>query len=71
MEDGVEGVSTVVGTVCHILGGVGEKGGRGSYIFRVGFGFGRIGVKWSEWVKWIGEDWSGRVNAPRMKMGRN
>ena len=46
------------------LEGAKKKGGRGNYGFRVGFGVGRRGVKWSEWVEWSGVEWSGRVNVP-------
>ena len=66
-----EGVSEVVGTGRHRLGGGEEKGGRGSYGFGVGFRVGRRGVEWSEWVKWSRVEWSGRVNVPRMTTVRN
>ena len=61
-----KGVSAVVGTGRNRLGGVKEKGGRGSngFTFGVGVGFGRRGVEWSKWVKWSGLELSGSVNAP-------
>ena len=70
-EASSEGVSAVVGTGRHRLGGGEEKGGRGSNIFLVRFRFGRRGVEGSNWVEWSGVEWSGRVNAPRMKTVRN
>ena len=46
----------MVGTGRHKLGGVEEKGDRGSdgLGVGVGFGFGRRVVEWSEWVEWSG-----------------
>ena len=64
-----KGVSVVVGTGRHRLGGSEENGsdcGRGSDGFRVGLGFGRRGVEWSERVEWRGVEWSRRVNAPSL-----
>ena len=48
-----EGVSVVVRTGRHILGGGKERGGRGNNRLGagVGFGFRRSGIEWSEWVE--------------------
>ena len=54
MVSGSKGVSAVVVKGQHILGGGEEKGGIDSNRFGVGFGFGRRGVKWREWVEWSG-----------------
>ena len=68
MAAGIKSVLAVVVKVQHILRGGKEKGGRGSDGFGVGFGFGRRGVEWSEWVDWSGVKWIIRVNDPRITM---
>ena len=57
MAAGSEGVSAVVETGQHRIGGGEEKNGRGSngFGFGFGFGFGRRGVEWSG-VEWSGEE---------------
>ena len=58
MAAGNDGVSAMLATGWHRLGGGKEKGGRGSngFVFGIRFGFGRRGVNWSEWVEWSGVD---------------
>ena len=76
MAAGSEGVSAVVETGHHRLGGGKKKGGgggrgSGGFRFRVGLGFGRRGAEWSERVEWTRVEWSGRVNAPILTTVRN
>ena len=52
MAAGSEGVSVVVVTGQHRLGGGIEKGDRGNEGVR--FGFRRRGVEWSKCVEWSG-----------------
>ena len=68
-----QGVSAVMGTGRHRLGGGEEKGGGGrdSNGFRVGLGLGQREVDWINRVKWSRVDLSGRVNAPIFTTGRN
>ena len=71
-----KGVSDIVGTCRHRLGGGKEKGGGGgvgrvSKGFRIGLGFGQRRVEWSERIEWIGLECSGRVNDPILTTGRN
>ena len=75
--DGREGVSEVVGSGRHQLGGGKEEGDRGSNGLRVGVGLGierrpgrRGGVEGSEQVEWSGVEWGGRLTPPRRTTGK-
>ena len=62
MAAGSEGVSAVVVSGQHRLGGGLEKGDRVNEGVR--FGFRRRGVEWIKWVEWIRVEWGRILNPP-------